>query len=331
MAKKKNHKKSIQKPSNSNIVTPVWKMSESELRAHRVKKTLSGSKPSYTEQRAREEKRERKALKRERRRGRSHVLSLRSKIIIGVLILLIIAGVGATLYIRQNYKITTITVSGNNHYTDEEIINMVMTDPLDHYSIFLNWKYHNREVDSIPFVSAVEVSITSTDTVNITIYEKSIAGYVSFMGRYMYFDKDGTVVESSQRLIGDVPEVTGLEFNSVVVAEKLPVADDSVFTKIINITQALEKYDLDSDQIYFDAESKVTLYFDTVRVKIGDAAEIDEKFSELISILPQLTGRTGVLNMQNYTSSSTVVVFQSDFPLEGAEEATEEEIDTTLY
>ncbi|MCR5715390.1 MAG: FtsQ-type POTRA domain-containing protein [Lachnospiraceae bacterium] len=323
-------KKKKQSTTTQSVPTPVWKMDESTLRKHRVKNAVFSKDKSFTAKRLKEERLEKKEAKRRSRGERSMHLSLKAKIAIGLIAFFLIAGGAVFSYLSSHYAITSITISGNSHYTDEEIINLIMTDQWDYNSLILNWRYHHKEVDSIPFVSAVEVNVVSANAVNITIYEKSIAGYVSFMGRYMYFDKDGTVVESSQRLIGDVPEVTGLSFHAVVVGEPLEVEDEAVFTKIINITQALEKYQLDSDQIYFDSDLNATLYFDQVRVKIGSGDAIDEKLSELYSILPKLEGKVGVLNMQNYTSNSTVVVFQSDIPLSDDGKITEEEIDVTL-
>ena len=41
---------------------------------------------------------------------------------------------------------------------------------------------------------------------------KSIVGYVSYMSSYMYFDRDGIIVESSADCLPGIPWITGLEF-----------------------------------------------------------------------------------------------------------------------
>ena len=41
-------------------------------------------------------------------------------------------------------------------------------------------------------------------------------GYVADMSSYMYFDKDGIVVESSSSQLDGVPWVTGLDFGQIV-------------------------------------------------------------------------------------------------------------------
>ena len=63
---------------------------------------------------------------------------------------------------------------------------------------------------------------------------------------------------------------------------------------------------------FFDREYKVTLYFDEVRVQIGDGGSIDEKFSRLKSILPELEGKKGVLQMENFTTDSKIIPFQEE-------------------
>lgn len=234
------------------------------------------------------------------------------KIGISVTVLFLFVLLGACYYIVTTYSVSTVYMEGNAHYTDEEIADMIMVGRLGHNSIYLNFKYRNREMEDIPFVSAIEVEILSPDTVRIRVYEKSFAGYVSYLGRYMYFDRDGTIVESSEMQTAGVPEVTGLKFDHVVMYEKLPVENEEIFAQILDITQSLDKYGLNADKLFFDREYKVTLYFEGVRVQIGDNSSIDEKFSRLKSILPELAGKEGVLQMEGFTTDSKIIPFQED-------------------
>lgn len=234
------------------------------------------------------------------------------KISLAVAAVLLAAGLGAWYYIETTYTISTVYVEGNAHYTDEEITERIMTGRLGHNSIYLNFKYRDRAIEDIPFVSAIEVEILAPDTVRIRVYEKSFAGYVSYLGRYMYFDRDGTIVESSEMKTAGVPEVTGLKFDHVVMYEKLPVENEKIFERILDITQSLAKYELAADRLFFDREYKVTLYFGEIRVQIGDNSSIDEKFARLKNILPELEGEKGVLQMENFTAESKIIPFHKD-------------------
>ncbi len=248
------------------------------------------------------------------RKTGSKRISTRSVVCMTVLFLLICFLGGVYYYIDLNYTIQNVYVEGNAHYTDQEIIEKVMTGKLGHNSLYLNFKYRNQKIEDIPFVSALEVNIVTPDTVRITVYEKSLAGYVSYLGRYMYFDKDGTVVESSTIKTDGVPEVVGLSFDHVVMYEMLPIENANVFTRVLDITQSLNKYDLKADRIYFDQSYHVTLFFGNVRVQIGDGSSIDEKFSRLQVILPNLEGSSGVLKMDTYSEDTKTFTFQADKP-----------------
>ncbi|MCR5100616.1 MAG: FtsQ-type POTRA domain-containing protein [Butyrivibrio sp.] len=220
-----------------------------------------------------------------------------------------IAMIGAG-YVYNTYTVTNIYVEGNTHYTDEEIINMVMTDGFSHNSVYLAFQYRDKSIENIPFIEKMDVTIMSPDTIKINVYEKAIAGYIEYLGRYMYFDREGIIVESSQTPLSDVPKVMGLEFDYVVLHEKLPVENENVFEEILDITQLLSKYNLNAEKIFFDSDYNLYLYFGDVEVNIGTDENIDEKIIDLQYILPKLEGKKGILNMQEYTGSKDNITFK---------------------
>ena len=70
------------------------------------------------------------------------------------------------------------------------------------------------------------------------------------MGEYLYLDKDGTIVESSQEKIEGVPLVTGVRFQEMNLHEQLKVEDESIFDTILAISLLIQRYELDIDKIY---------------------------------------------------------------------------------
>ena len=207
-------------------------------------------------------------------------------------------------------KVTTVYVEGNVHYTNDEIRSEVMSGRLGDNSIYLFFKYRNREIKGVPFIETMSVSIESPDTIRITVYEKSLAGYVEYLDRYLYFDRDGTVVESSQEITPGIPLVTGIAFSHAVIYEPLPVEDKSIFQKVLDITQLMEKYKLDADRIHFTANYELVLFFDGIEVDIGDDAFIDEKVMVLPDILRKLEGMSGLIDLTDYESGD-VITFES--------------------
>lgn len=234
-------------------------------------------------------------------------------IIMAVAVALLTAAAAGAFYIRENYTIHTVYVDGNVHYTEEEIKEIVMDGPLGDNSLYLSMKYKNRGIEGVPFVDVMDVSILTPDTIRITVYEKAIIGYIQYLDTYMYFDKDGYAVEcSSVRTVG-VPQVTGLVFDHMVVGEPLPVENPEVFESILNVTKLLNKYQLISDKIYFHVSGEITLYFGSVKVALGnEPAYLEDKLMLLPEFLPNLTGKSGTLQMEKYDEDTGKYTFKPE-------------------
>ncbi|WP_242829621.1 cell division protein FtsQ/DivIB [Butyrivibrio sp. MB2005] len=225
-------------------------------------------------------------------------------------IILLIAILSAAIYIYKNYTVVNTYVDGNTHYTDQEIMDMVMDGRFGHNSIYLSFKYRDKAITGIPFVEKMDVEVVSPDTIKINVYEKAVAGYVKYLDRYIYFDRDGIVVETSSEPSEGVPLVLGLDFDYVVLHEKLPVADDNIFAEILDVTQVLTKYNLDADKIFFDSEFHIYIYFGSVEVSLGTNENIDEKIIQLQYILPKLEGKSGILEMSDYDANTQNITFE---------------------
>ena len=229
-----------------------------------------------------------------------------------ILLALAVAAAIAGYYIITEYKVSTVYVDGNIHYSNEEIMAMVMSGRLGDNSLWLALKYKDKGVEDVPFVEKMDVDILSPTSIRISVYEKALAGYVEYLGRYMYFDKDGIVVESSDIRTVGVPQVTGLDFQYVVLNEPLPVENEEIFQKILSVTQLLAKYELITDKIFFDSSYNLTLYFKDVKVLLGSSDAIDGKIMRLRYILPELEGKKGTLQMENYDENSKNIPFHQE-------------------
>ena len=245
--------------------------------------------------------------------------ALRVLLVVVIFMALILAGL---IYVWYNYSITNVSVVGNSHYTDEEIKDMVFTGPYSYNSVVLSLMYRDKSIKDIPFIEKMDVEIVNANSVRINVYEKAVAGYVEYLGHYMYFDKDGIVVESSNRVMNGIPFVTGLSFDHIILHEPLPVKRSSVFLTILNVTQLLGKYGIQTDRIAFDLDGNITLYFGGARVSLGSDDFIDEKINEMNLLLPQLRGFSGTLHMENYVGEELNFSFDRD---KDPNEQTEEE------
>ena len=229
-------------------------------------------------------------------RDRSKII--RRIVIIGILLL---ALGGGAVALHSVYTVRTVYVEGNVHYTEDEIMEIVMSGPLGDNSLYLSLKYRDRGIQDIPFVDVMNVSILAPDTIKITVYEKALAGYVKY------------VVESSGIRTQGIPQITGLSFNHVVLGEQLPVEDPQVFSRIMDLTKLLNKYSLAADKIYLHSSGDITIYFGQIKVSMGsDNSHIEDKLQLLPDFLEKLQGKSGTLQMENYEEGKGKFTFKPD-------------------
>lgn len=231
-------------------------------------------------------------------------------------LLLIVAGIlGGIYYVMVTYTIKDekVYVEGNVHYTAEEIKAIVMDGVLGNNSLYLSMKYKNKGVEDIPFVDVMDVKILAPDSIRITVYEKALAGCVKYMDTYMYFDKDGYVVESSSIKTEGIPQITGLDFDYLVLGEPLPVENKDVFDTILTLKNLINDYKLPVDKIYFNASEEITIYSGDVRVELGnDRTTLEDKIMRLPRYLEDLKGKSGVLRMEKYQEGNKRFTFRPD-------------------
>lgn len=162
----------------------------------------------------------------------------------------------------------------------------------------------------IPFVEGYDTEYTDRNTVKVRVYEKLVTGCVEIMGKYMYFDKDGIVVESASERLDGVPLILGLEFNEIVLYEKLKVQKQSLFTTILNLTKLLLEYEIEAGQITIDSNYEVVLNLGELKVLLGKRDVYDEQISALHGILKAAGGRAGTLDMRNYSKENQDVILK---------------------
>lgn len=209
-------------------------------------------------------------------------------------------------------KIENVTYEGNERLSDEELSSQIFGDSLDYNPIVFWVKNLLGKKTEIPFVEEYDVEMEGITSIKITVYEKSVVGYISYMNTCMYFDKDGIVVENSASEYEDVPQITGIKFENIILHEKIPVDNDKVFSLILDVTQMVDKYDIPVKKINISEDLSATLYINNFRVALGNDGDYGKKIAVLSDILPNMEDIAGELDMRQYNNSDTGYVFKKD-------------------
>ncbi|MBR6614482.1 MAG: cell division protein FtsQ, partial [Lachnospiraceae bacterium] len=121
----------------------------------------------------------------------------------------------------------------------------------------------------------------------------------------MYFDKDGIIVESSGEQLPGIPWITGMEFGHIVLHQPLPVANQSIFDQILNLTQVLSVNGVKVDKINYNSFLEAELTIGDIVVELGNDENLNGKVSELSDILPEIEGLSGTLYLDSYDENNS--------------------------
>lgn len=236
-----------------------------------------------------------------------NVSSVPKRIFHKTIILILVIGIPVAAFLFA-FDIKNVNVVGSKRYTTEQITNQLIQTKQDHNLLYLYLKYSYFEDASIPFVEKIELDITDNHSLTVYVYEKMISGCVEFMGEYLYFDKDGIVIESSSKQLEDVPMINGLEFSKIVLNEKLVVQNDELFDIIIDLAQLIDKFELDVDTITINTKNEITFDCGDITILLGEKSTYDEVLSQLKNILKEADGMKITLDMRNYVKGTDTVI-----------------------
>lgn len=229
-------------------------------------------------------------------------------------LLLLILVVVAIIVGFNQMKVKNIEVVGGEHYTAEEITEKLLNGIGDRYTgVIWAKNFLGLERNTIPFVEKTEIEIIDKNSIRITVYDKAVIGCVRHMEKNMFFDREGIVVEITDSEMDMVPVITGVNFTSVVMNQKLEVENDSIFKKIMEITQLLIKYDIKADEINFDIRNNITIYVNGSIALMGESDNYDYKVNGLKNVLDAAGTNKYKFDFRKYSPEKTNV---SGIPLD---------------
>ena len=226
-----------------------------------------------------------------------------------ITILGVLFAVAAVIWGFNAYRLKQVTFEGLTRYSEEEFLEKLGDSFF--YSVTPFFCLTDTVMQKeIPFVEKYEIDYVDRQTAKVLVHEKRVTGCVIIMGRYMFFDKDGIVVESSAACVDGIPVVTGLEFDEIVLYKKLQVQKQSLFDTILKITGLIEKNNIAVQELSFDSNYEATLQIGDITVLLGKRTSYDEALNALDGILAAMDGRTGTLDMRNYSEENREVILK---------------------
>lgn len=249
-------------------------------------------------------------IKEKRRKQR-----LLKKVLIGILVFMLLAMIAAFVVVKV-FVVNNVKVEGNELYDEQLITETVLNDEYSWNSLYVLLKYTFMDIENVPFIDTMEISLADPQTLKIKVYEKGMLGYlyIAAIGENAYFDKDGFVVETSTRIIENVPKIEGIICDEVVLYEKLPI-DNQKLRELLTLTQALKREGLDPDIIHFGLKQSPVLSYGNKEVWLGSVELLTQKVSRMKEIMPRLEGLAGILHMEDWSEESANIIFEKEMEM----------------
>lgn len=229
------------------------------------------------------------------------------RILLFIIFLFLLAGL---LYFA--FHIDTVEVEGTEIYTEEEIKASVFSRRFSDNGIMLRVYNKFFGIDMLPFVEYIDIKYKGRNTVVLHVYDKTVSGCIKYMGQYVYFDKEGRVLESLPRRRQEVPVVTGIQFGDFSIGEKFKVEDSSLFDAIMNVSQLISHYGISVRRIHIN-DGDVIVYSGNVQIYLGKKKLYNDQFAALSDVLKTTNKKklSGIIDMQNYKNGDKIVLKQN--------------------
>jgi len=202
------------------------------------------------------------------------------------------------------FKVNVITVSGESHYTQQEILDASGVKTGDNLFLLNKFEVANRLVDQLPYIEEVRINRALPDQLLITVRECSATFAVEQNGTDWLISTGGKIVDSCDPAqAGGSPEIDGCELLAPSVGSQLAFSTQNKAqeTSLLALMAALEKAQL-LDQvraIHLGNAAELTMdYADRFTVRFSYGADYAYKLRNLTAVVDALeTNQTGAIDL----------------------------------
>ena len=223
---------------------------------------------------------------------------------------ILLAAVLVILFCIFFFRVKKVTVEGNTFYSQEQMAEMFQQS-LPERNVLTFWLMDRLSLTpELDFVREYEVSYPSLNEIHIRLYEKTIVAGIAYTNQYIYFDKDGMVLQSTDKPLKDIPLFETKNLVTFTLYSKIQMENENLLAQIMNLANLFQHYHISWDRVEFSDSDEASLYIGDIQVRLGKKENYDEQISALSSILETAKREKigpGEIDMTNYTVKGTVI------------------------
>ena len=204
------------------------------------------------------------------------------------------------------FRVSDIRVEGNEHYTDQEIINASGIEEGDNLFFFDKFSALSRAYTKLPYLEEVTVDRRLPGRVTINVKECKAMAYLSLGDENWTIDHSCKVLgKAVDTELSELIPVYGVDPGTLMIGEKLERADGSeeMVDYLAMLLLELQERGISDQTRRIDFSDPYRVSFalgDRFTVVVGGPMKLDHKFAMLFSVLEQLKdGDTGTIDVSD--------------------------------
>jgi hypothetical protein len=201
------------------------------------------------------------------------------------------------------FAVREITIIGNSTVSRAEIedrLDVIQGDNI----LLINTNAARRRIMENLYVDDVSFERILPGQITVTIRERRLIAYVEHTpGSFLFIDEGGRVLEVRTFFTEPLPLVTGLQFTSFQLGERLDVPHRAAFGIVTQYALALQRHGLSQQVTHIDATDvyNTRVRFPNIEFNVGNARDADEKVRVMADILlrmPDLVSYRGFVDLR---------------------------------
>lgn len=180
-------------------------------------------------------------------------------------VVVIIIGALVGLAMTPIFNIRKIKVSGNTHYSDDEIKNIIAIGVGDNWfsklardskltpkslGVHRYIEGEKRVKKTCPYIKDVRIGLSGFGQYSVDVVEREPVALVSYLTTYVVVDKDGVALEVTDDLGNEnIPKISGISLALVKLGDKIDMSEEKV-KAFYKIYETIKKSDSNSNNLY---------------------------------------------------------------------------------
>lgn len=227
------------------------------------------------------------------------------KIIYYFFIIAILGIIGYVIYYLmtdEKFNISKVIVSECEHYTSEDIIN-TSEITLGQNIFRISKSDIKSKIEQLPYIESCEIDRNLPTVLKLNVKERTgkYVAYAKDSGQYVRLDKTGVILEVID--VANMQEeilLFGINFDDIIeLGQRITELEQTKLSTYEKVKKIYNKTEIESKitSVEFSDSFVIITLDDKLNVKVKDNSELEYKISFLKTILKEINGVSGTLDM----------------------------------